>query len=56
MDASQEQKPVWFQIVEPEERTAPSVNGTGGNEGQPGNQDSAHWNPSGSASPENSSS
>jgi hypothetical protein len=37
-----------------EERIAPSVAGTGGYDGQPGNQASAHGNPSGSANPENS--
>ena len=37
-----------------EERIAPSVAGTGGYDGQPGNQSSAHGNPSGSANPENS--
>jgi hypothetical protein len=53
MDARQEQKPDWFQIVKLEERIAPSVNGTGGYDGQPGNQSSARGNPSGSANPEN---
>ena len=36
-----------------EERIAPSVNGAGGYDGQPGNQNSAKHNPSGSANPEN---
>jgi hypothetical protein len=35
-----------------EERIAPSVIGTGGYDGQPGNQASSHGNPSGSANPE----
>jgi hypothetical protein len=34
------------------ERIAPSVNGTGGYDGQPGNQSSSKHNPSGSANPE----
>jgi len=42
-----------FQIEKLEERIAPSVNGTGGYDGQPGNQCSAQGNPSGSATPEN---
>lgn len=37
-----------------EERIAPSVTGTGGYDGQPGNQSSAQGNPSGSANPESS--
>ena len=41
-----------FHIVKLEERIAPSVNGTGGYDGQPGNQCSAQGNPSGSANPE----
>jgi hypothetical protein len=41
-------------VEELEERIAPSVNGTGGYDGQPGNQCSAPNNPSGSANPENS--
>ena len=53
MDARQEQKPDRFQIVKLEERIAPSVNGTGGYDGQPGNQCSSQGNPSGSANPEN---
>jgi hypothetical protein len=56
MDARQEQKPDRFRIVKLEGRIAPSVNGTGGYDGQPGNQSSAHGNPSGSANPENSAS
>jgi hypothetical protein len=40
-------------VQELEERIAPSVTGTGGYDGQPGNQASAHGNPSGSATPEN---
>ena len=35
-----------------EERIAPSVIGTGGYDGQPGNQCNAGQNPSGSANPE----
>lgn len=35
-----------------EERIAPSLTGTGGYDGQPGNQSSSHGNPSGSANPE----
>jgi hypothetical protein len=45
---------VTLQVEELEERIAPSVNGTGGYDGQPGNQCSAPNNPSGSANPENS--
>jgi len=56
MDTRQERKPDRFQIVKLEERIAPSVNGTGGYDGQPGNQSAAHGNPSGSANPENSNS
>ncbi|HXJ60079.1 MAG TPA: hypothetical protein VNU68_25825 [Verrucomicrobiae bacterium] len=40
-------------VEELEERIAPSVNGTGGYDGQPGNQCAAKNNPSGSANPEN---
>lgn len=40
-------------VEELEERIAPSVHGTGGYDGQPGNQSSAPNNPSGSANPEN---
>jgi hypothetical protein len=40
-------------VEELEERIAPSVHGTGGYDGQPGNQSSAPHNPSGSANPEN---
>jgi len=47
---------VILNVEELEERIAPSVNGTGGYDGQPGNQCSAKHNPSGSANPENSSS
>ena len=39
-----------------EERIAPGVTGTGGYDGQPGNQCSAKGNPSGSANPEGSNS
>lgn len=39
-------------VEELEERIAPSVTGTGGYDGQPGNQASASGNPSGSANPE----
>jgi hypothetical protein len=35
-----------------EERIAPSVTGTGGYDGQPGNQANSQGNPSGSANPE----
>lgn len=35
-----------------EERIAPDVTGTGGYDGQPGNQASSQGNPSGSANPE----
>jgi hypothetical protein len=48
----QEQK-ARFQIEKLEERIAPTVTGTGGYDGQPGNQCSAPGNPSGSATPEN---
>jgi hypothetical protein len=48
-----EEKQSRFQIDQLEERIAPTVNGTGGYEGQPGNQNSAQGNPSGSANPEN---
>ena len=41
-----------LQVEELEERIAPSVHGTGGYDGQPGNQSSAPNNPSGSANPE----
>ena len=37
-----------------EERIAPSVIGTGGFDGQPGNQANSQGNPSGSANPEGS--
>jgi hypothetical protein len=43
-----------LQLEELEPRIAPSVNGTGGYDGQPGNQCNADHNPSGSANPENS--
>jgi hypothetical protein len=56
MDARQDQEPDRFRIVRLEERIAPTVNGAGGYDGQPGNQNSAHGNPSGSANPEKSSS
>jgi hypothetical protein len=45
-----------FQIERLEERIAPTVTGTGGYDGQPGNQCSAPGNPSGSATPENGAS
>ena len=45
-----------FEFEKLEERIAPAVHGTGGYDGQPGNQNSAHGNPSGSANPENSNS
>jgi hypothetical protein len=50
----QQEKKVRFEIDRLEERIAPAVNGTGGYDGQPGNQSSAPNNPSGSANPENS--
>ena len=43
-------------IEELEARIAPTVTGTGGYDGQPGNQCNADHNPSGSANPENSAS
>lgn len=43
-------------LEELEPRIAPSVHGTGGYDGQPGNQSNAHGNPSGSANPEGSNS
>ena len=43
-----------FTIDVLEERIAPSVTGTGGYDGQPGNQCNAGQNPSGSANPEGS--
>jgi len=45
---------IQLNVEELEERIAPSVHGTGGYDGQPGNQSSAPNNPSGSANPENS--
>jgi len=39
-------------VEELEQRIAPSVTGTGGYDGQPGNQCNAGQNPSGSANPE----
>jgi hypothetical protein len=44
---------ILLNVEELEERIAPSVAGTGGYDGQPGNQSSSPWNPSGSATPEN---
>ena len=41
-----------LKIEELEQRIAPSVTGTGGYDGQPGNQCNAGQNPSGSANPE----
>jgi hypothetical protein len=41
-----------LRIEELEQRIAPSVTGTGGYDGQPGNQSNAGQNPSGSANPE----
>jgi hypothetical protein len=52
MEPREEQKQDRFQIEPLEERIAPSVAGTGGYEGQPGKQNSAQGNPSGSANPE----
>jgi len=43
---------ILLQAEELEQRIAPSVTGTGGYDGQPGNQSSASGNPSGSANPE----
>jgi hypothetical protein len=40
-------------VEELEQRIAPKVTGTGGYDGQPGNQSSSQGNPSGSATPEN---
>jgi hypothetical protein len=45
-----------LRVEELEARIAPSVHGTGGYDGQPGNQCSSHGNPSGSANPENTKS
>jgi hypothetical protein len=47
-------EPISLQLEELEERIAPSVTGTGGYDGQPGNQSNAPHNPSGSANPEGS--
>jgi hypothetical protein len=41
-------------VEELEQRIAPDVQGTGGYDGQPGNQCNAGQNPSGSANPEGS--
>ncbi|HXJ68687.1 MAG TPA: hypothetical protein VNM39_07250 [Verrucomicrobiae bacterium] len=46
-------KELKLQIEELEARIAPSVAGTGGYDGKPGNQCNAKSNPSGSANPEN---
>jgi len=51
-----EVKPSRLQIEELEQRIASSVTGTGGFDGQPGNQSSAKHNPSGSSNPEKTSS
>jgi hypothetical protein len=56
MENRKEEREIRFEIDKLEERIAPSVNGTGGYEGHPGNQNSAQGNPSGSANPENSAS
>jgi hypothetical protein len=56
MEPRKEETQNRFEIEQLEERIAPSVAGTGGYEGQPGNQNSAQGNPSGSANPENSAS
>ena len=45
---------ILLNVEELEERIVLSVHGTGGYDGQPGNQSSAPNNPSGSANPENS--
>ena len=49
-----EKNEMQLKVEELEERIAPSVHGTGGYDGHPGNQSSAPNNPSGSANPENS--
>ena len=46
-------KELKLKLEELEARIAPSVSGTGGYDGQPGNQCNAKNNPSGSANPEN---
>ena len=46
-------KDLTLHIEELEARIAPSVHGTGGYDGQPGNQSNSNHNPSGSANPEN---
>jgi len=46
-------KELTLHIEELEARIAPSVTGTGGYDGQPGNQSNSQGNPSGSANPEN---
>jgi hypothetical protein len=51
-----EVKELRLRVEELEQRIAPSVNGTGGYDGQPGSQCNAKHNPSGSANPENTSS
>ena len=43
---------ILLNVEELEERIAPSVHGTGGYDGQPGNQCNSGQNPSGSANPE----
>jgi hypothetical protein len=53
MQPREEPKQGRFLIEKLEERIAPSVTGTGGYDGQPGNQSAAQGNPSGSANPEN---
>lgn len=54
MESQQVKSASRFEIEKLEERIAPTVTGTGGYDGQPGNQSSAPHNPSGSANPENS--
>jgi hypothetical protein len=53
METREETRPSRFEIEKLEERIAPKVQGTGGYDGQPGNQCNAQGNPSGSATPEN---
>lgn len=45
-------KTLKLSLEELEPRIAPSVHGTGGYDGQPGNQSNSDHNPSGSANPE----
>jgi len=54
MEVNQMKTLVALHAEELEPRIAPSVTGTGGYDGQPGNQSEANNNPSGSANPEDS--